>query len=144
MKRKRKKYVKKLIEKYKDIIPYTIFGILTTAVNVVSYWFCAHICKFGTMTSTIIAWFLAVLFAYLTNRQWVFHSEANTKKEIENEVISFYVCRLLTGIVDLACMWLFVDILSLNDVYIKVFSNILVIILNYVASKLIIFKKKGK
>lgn len=132
---------KELFNKYKDVIPYLFFGVCTTVVNVATYWVCAHWLGCGTMVSTIIAWVLAVLFAYITNRKWVFHSEAHGRTEIMKEICSFFGCRLATGVVDWGCMFIFVDLLSWNDVVIKFAANILVIILNYIASKLIIFKK---
>ena len=134
--------LKALYQKYKDIIPYGIFGVLTTLVNVIVYWASARLLGLGVMSSTVIAWILAVLFAYITNRKWVFHSTAVTAAEIRKEIISFFVCRLATGVLDWACMFIFVDLLRLYDVAIKVLANILVIILNYVASRLVIFKKK--
>ena len=134
--------LKKIIQKYKDVIPYLFFGVCTTLVNVVVYWVCAHPFNFNIMVSTIIAWVLAVLFAFITNRKWVFHSEAKTRKEIIKEIVSFFGCRLATGVVDWACMFIFVKILGWNDVVIKFAANILVIILNYIASKLLIFRKK--
>jgi putative flippase GtrA len=133
--------IKELIQKYEDVIPYLFFGVCTTVVNVVVYWICAHLLAFNTMISTVIAWILAVLFAYVTNRKWVFKSTAYLKSEIAKEIVSFFSCRLATGIVDWLCMYIFVELLNFNDVFIKVVANILVIILNYVASKLIIFKK---
>ena len=78
--------IKKLYEKYKDIIPYAVFGVLTTLVNIAVYWLMAHPLGLGVMPSTIIAWIAAVLFAYITNRKWVFHSEANTRNEIIKEM----------------------------------------------------------
>ena len=134
--------LKKIIQKYKDVIPYLFFGVCTTLVNVVVYWVCAHPFNFNIMVSTIIAWVLAVLFAYITNRKWVFHSEAKTRKEVIKEIVSFFGCRLATGVVDWACMFIFVKILGWNDVVIKFAANVLVIILNYIASKLLIFRKK--
>lgn len=68
--------LKALYQKYKDIIPYGIFGVLTTLVNVIVYWTSARLLGLGVMPSTVIAWILAVLFAYITNRKWVFHSTA--------------------------------------------------------------------
>lgn len=133
--------LKKLYDKYKDVIPYLFFGVCTTVVNVVAYWVAAHPFHWEVMPSTIFAWVLAVLFAYVTNRKWVFHSSANGSKEILKEILSFFSCRLATGIVDWLCMFIFVDVLKLNDLIIKVIANIIVIILNYIASKLIIFKK---
>ena len=94
------------------------------------------------MSSTVIAWILAVLFAYITNRKWVFHSSAATAAEIRKEILSFFVCRLATGALDWACMFIFVDLLGFYDVAMKVLANILVIILNYAASKLVIFRRK--
>ena len=135
--------IQKLYKKYKDIIPYLFFGVCTTVVNVAVYGIAAYLFNMTTMPSTIIAWVLAVLFAYVTNRKWVFQSEAEGWKEIRREVISFLGCRLATGVVDWGCMFFFVDILSMNDMVIKVMANILVIVLNYVASKLVIFKKRN-
>ena len=134
--------IKALYQKYKDIIPYGIFGVLTTLVNVVVYWIAAHPLRLGTMPSTVLAWILAVLFAYVTNRKWVFHSTAATAVEIRKEILSFFICRLATGVLDWVCMFIFVDLLGFYDVAIKVLANILVIILNYVASRLVIFKRK--
>ena len=133
---------KELWEKYKDLIPYGIFGVLTTVVNVLVYALCAKTFGLSTVVSTAIAWVAAVLFAYITNRKWVFHSKATGAAAIAKEIVSFFVCRLLTGVLDIGIMKLFVDILGFNDVIVKVASNIIVIILNYVASKLVIFKKK--
>ena len=134
-----------LIKKYKDVIPYLFVGVCTTLVNVVSYWICAHVFSLATMPSTVIAWIAAVLFAYITNRKWVFHSDAHTGKEILIEMISFFGCRLATGFVDWGCMFVFVERLELNDVIIKIGANVLVIVLNYIASKMVIFKtQRGK
>ena len=134
--------LKGLINKYWDVIPYLFFGVCTTLVNVVVYWICAHPLNLGTMVSTIIAWILAVLFAYVTNRKWVFHSEAHGINEISKEMASFFGCRFATGVVDWLCMFVFVELLNLNDVVIKVVANIIVVVLNYIASKLIIFRRK--
>ena len=131
-----------LFAKYKDIIPYAFFGVLTTVVNMVVYWVAAHPLGLSVMVSTVIAWIAAVLFAYVTNRKWVFHSQAKGTKEIVQEIVSFFACRLATGVVDWACMFIFVDLLHFNDVIIKAAANVLVIILNYIASKLVIFKHK--
>ena len=134
--------VSELIEKYKNIIPYAFFGVLTTIVNMVVYWLVAHPLGLSVMVSTVIAWIVAVLFAYVTNRKWVFHSQAESVKEIVREIVSFFACRLATGVVDWVCMFIFVDLLHFSDVIIKACANVLVIILNYVASKLVIFKNK--
>ena len=133
--------IKSLYQKYRDVIPYLFFGVCTTLVNIAVYWIMAYPLRCKTMPSTVVAWIASVLFAYITNRKWVFHSASCGIKEISKEIFWFFACRLATGFVDLACMWLFVTVLGLNDVIIKTLANILVIILNYVASKLLIFKK---
>lgn len=137
------KFIKSLLIKYKDMIAYLFFGACTTVVNIVVYWLLAHPLGMGTMVSTIVAWVAAVLFAYLTNRKWVFHSQAVTRQEITREIVSFFACRLATGVVDWVVMLVFVDVLHFNDLVIKFLANVLVIILNFVASKLIIFRKKN-
>lgn len=132
-----------MYEKYKDVIPYLFFGVCTTIVNVVTYWVMAYPLGIPVMSSTGIAWISAVAFAYITNRKFVFHSEANTIKKILKEIISFLACRLATGVVDWMCMFLFVDLMEINDLIVKFSANIIVIVLNYVASKLVIFRKGG-
>ena len=133
--------IERLMKKYWDVIPYLFFGVCTTLSNVVTYWICAHVLNLPTMVSTVIAWITAVLFAYVTNRTWVFRSEVRGVKAICKEMASFFGCRLATGIVDWLAMYVFVELLTVNDVFVKISANILVIVINYMASKLIIFKK---
>lgn len=128
--------------KYKSIFFYLVFGVGTTVVNIVSYALFARICGFDTIVSNIFAWIFAVAFAYITNKLWVFESKCTEIKEIIDELIKFVSCRLLTGIFDLLIMYVFVELLSFNDIVIKCISNIIVIILNYVASKILVFRKK--
>ena len=134
--------IRRLWDKYRDFILYAFFGGMTTLVNTGVFWVCAHPLGLPVVPSSMIAWFLAVLFAYLTNRKWVFHSEAETPREIAREVVSFFLCRLATGVLDWVLMGLLVDTLHLNDMVVKVAVNLLVILLNYVASKLLIFRHK--
>ncbi|MCQ2564121.1 MAG: GtrA family protein [Mogibacterium sp.] len=126
---------------FKEIIAYLVFGVLTTLVNIVVYWVTAHPLGIKTVPSSIIAWIAAVLFAYVTNRIWVFHSETSGRSGILREMFYFFSARLATGIIDWVFMYVTVDVLSFNDVYMKVIANVIVIILNYVASKLLIFRK---
>ena len=130
-----------LLQRYKSQLLYLFFGVCTTLVNVVIYGICAHMAALSTTISTAIAWAAAVLFAYMTNRTWVFESRAHTVPDILRELWSFLLCRLATGALDLAVMYLCVDRFGLPDMPIKVLSNLLVIVLNYIASKLIIFSK---
>ena len=134
--------IRQLFEKHQDKILYLVFGALTTAVNTGVYWLCAHPLGLPVVPATVIAWFFAVLFAYLTNRKWVFHSEASTRKEILRESVSFFLCRLGTGVLDWVLMYLLVDCLHRPDLWVKIGVNVVVILLNYVASKLLIFRHK--
>ncbi|MGI6217339.1 MAG: GtrA family protein [Coriobacteriales bacterium] len=129
-----------LYEEYKDIIPYAVFGVLTTLINIFSYWLFSHIFNFGVMPSTIAAWFLAVLFAYVTNRKWVFHSKVNGRVAIAKEMVQFFFFRLVTGVFDWAFMFVTVELLAWPDVWMKFFANVIVIILNYIFSKYFVFK----
>ena len=132
--------IKEYWDKYKDVILYLVFGVFTTVVNIVSYWVCAHVFGMSVMASTVIAWALAVFFAYVTNRTMVFHSSATEKGEIPKEIGSFFACRLGTGVVDWVIMFVFVNVLHFNDMIVKIAANFIVIVLNYVLSKFVIFK----
>ena len=134
--------LKKIYSKYKDVLAYLVFGVFTTLINIITYWLMAYKLPQIVMVSTIVAWVVAVFFAYITNRKWVFHSECDDIKGIVKEISAFFSCRLATGIVDWLCMFVFVDIIKINDIAIKTLANIVVIVLNYIASKLIIFKHK--
>jgi len=98
----------------------------------------------SNVPSVIIAWLLAVVFAFFTNKLWVFKSKSFAPDVLKHEIPTFFGARLLTGLLDLGIMYLAVDVLHGNGTVWKLISNILVIILNYVASKLIIFKKKDE
>ncbi|MDO4798581.1 MAG: GtrA family protein [Coriobacteriales bacterium] len=81
----------------RDMALYVVFGACTTLANIAAYWVSAHVLGIGVMASTVVAWVLAVLFAYLTNRRWVFHSEARGTAGLAREAVAFYGCRLATG-----------------------------------------------
>lgn len=133
-----------LLKKYQQLILYLFFGGCTTAVNIITYYLCAHLLYLSVVASTCIAWGISVLFAYVTNKWWVFESKNLQLCAMMQEFVSFVSCRLFTGACDLLIMHVFVDYMGMNDLLIKIVSNVLVVILNYVASKLIIFKKKKK
>lgn len=134
--------IKALVRRYKDVILYIIFGGLTTLVNFLSFTLLYHAFGVSNVASNVVAWVLAVSFAYVTNKLWVFESKSFDKKTLKREIPSFFGARLLTGLMDLAIMYFAVDVFSRNAMVWKLISNGIVILLNYVASKLIIFKKK--
>jgi putative flippase GtrA len=133
-----------LIKKNKEIIMYLIFGVLTTLVNIITYTISTRIFQIDVYPSNVIAWIFSVLFAYITNRKYVFNSKANGIKEISKEIFSFYICRVATFLIDMLIMYLMVDMMKIDDLVSKVVVNVVVIILNYIFSKLIIFRKNTK
>ena len=132
--------IKELLIKYKSFIMYAIFGVLTTVVNIAVYYLCFNIIGIPNVPSTIIAWILAVSFAFITNKLWVFDSPSFSADVLKHEIPTFFGARLATGLLDVGIMYLTVDVLHWNSTLWKLISNILVIIINYVASKLLIFK----
>lgn len=137
-------FCKKQYSKYKEIINYLIFGVLTTAVNFVVYILMTKAINVNEVLSNAIAWIVSVIFAYITNKIYVFESKTSNLKEIIKEFSSFVACRLFSGILDIGSFYLFVTILGWNDIISKVIISVLVVILNYVFSKIFIFKKKNK
>ena len=121
----------------KELLMYIIFGVLTTVVNIAVYFLFAQIFAINYLISNVIAWFLSVLFAYITNRIWVFESKS---PDILKEAVLFFSGRIFSGVVDTGLMYLFIDILTVGDFISKVVIQVIVVILNYVISKLIVFK----
>ena len=122
----------------REIFLYVVFGALTTLINIVSYSLLYYSFGVSNTLSTIISWVLSVVFAYVTNKIWVFESK---NKSTIKEAAEFFLSRLSTGLFDLLVMYIFVELLMLEGGIIKVISNVLVIILNYLLSKLFVFKK---
>ena len=132
-----------LFNKYKEIIMYLIFGVLTTVVSLVSYYLL-------TMTllnpengvqlqiANVISWILSVAFAYVTNRKYVFESKSNNYFK---EITSFVGGRVATLLMDMLIMFVFVTVLHFNDKVFKLISQFVVIVANYVISKIFVFKK---
>lgn len=131
--------MKELFIKYKEFIMYLVFGVLTTLVNIIVYYVSAKIFLINYQISNVLAWILSVTFAFITNKLYVFESKDNDK--LLKEAISFYSLRLFSLGIDIAIMYIMVSILNINDMVSKIISNIVVIIINYITSKLITFRK---
>ena len=131
-----------LWEKYKAIFWYLVFGVITTVVNIVTYYLCYELGGVANVPSNVIAWAVAVAVAFVTNKLWVFDSKSFAPGVALPELWKFVSCRLVTGVMDTAIMWVGVDVLGGPGTAVKVGSNALVVVLNYVFSKLIIFKDK--
>lgn len=144
--------IRDLFRKYSEVIMYLIFGGLTTLVNFVVF---ATLRYFGTelLPTNVAAWICAVLFAYITNKKWVFRSHSRNKKELFREVASFYGARIFSLLVELALFRVWTDIIlishpnlgtTLHEYCVKLFIQIIVIIVNYIFSKFFIFTKRKK
>lgn len=131
-----------LVKKYWNIISYLFFGVVTTVINMVVYYLCYQLWGISSDLSTVIAWVLAVLTAFLTNKPFVFGSHDWSPKVLLPEAGSFFGCRLGSGVVELVLMHITVEMLGLPGMLMKLLVNVIVVILNYVASKLLVFRKK--
>lgn len=130
-----------MYKKYKEIINYLIVGVCTVVISIASYALFADVFKIDYIISNIISWIIAVMFAYFTNSKFVFNSKA-VKKDKASEVVNFFIYRLLSLGIETFLLYILVDLISINDLISKTFVQIIVIILNYIFSKFLVFKKK--
>lgn len=133
--------IKNLVQKHWDILSYLFFGGLTTVVNYLVYLPCYNLLNLSAAVSNAIAWAVAVAFAYLTNKPFVFRSHDWSLKTVVPELTKFVTCRIGSGFLETAILFLCVDMLQWNGNIWKLITSVLVVILNYVASKLLVFKK---
>lgn len=137
-----------MIEKIKqklftrEIILYLVAGVLTTIVNIISYHIFCNIIGIESLISNGIAWVLSVLFAYVANDRFVFVQEKMTKQQEFKKFVKFITARLFSFGVDEAGMFLFVEIVFIHNIIAKIIMNVIVVILNYIFSKVFIFKNK--
>lgn len=130
--------IKKLINK--ETILYVIFGVLTTIVNLIAYYLFSNIININYLISNAIAWIISVVFAYITNKFFVFNSSYINKDVIIKEFIKFMNCRLISGLSEVVLLFLFVDLLLMNDIVAKLIIGVLVVLINFIFSKVFIFK----
>lgn len=128
-----------LFNKYKEIILYLFFGVLTTLINIITYYFFTRYFHVSEYVSNVIAWVLSVLFAFITNKLFVFESKKINWKVILRETISFFSFRLLSLGIDMGCMFIMISLCKWNDMISKIVVNIIVIVLNYIFSKVFVF-----
>lgn len=129
--------------KYKEGLLYLFFGGCTTLINIISFVIFRQF-KLGVDVSNIIAWLIAVIFAFITNKLFVFDSKNTDRKTVMKETISFLIARVISLGIDTGLLHLMIDFMKIHEVIAKVISNIVVIIVNYIFSKLFIFKKEKK
>jgi len=134
--------IKRLLIKYKRFIYYVVFGVLTTLINIGVYALAYKTMQLDNVPSNIIAWIVAILFAFVVDKIYVFEANNMELRNVLYELVKFIGARLTTGGFDLVIMFVGVDGLHGPAIIIKVAANIMVIILNYVLSKLVVFKNK--
>lgn len=145
-----------IYKKHREVILYVFFGGMTTLVNIAVYTALAGFPEnfpffsgyrpllsgeYANVAATVIAWVVSVMFAYVTNKIWVFESRTTGFAALFTELCSFVAARLFSGLLDVGIMYVAVDLMELNNLMVKTASNVLVIILNYIFSKIFIFKK---
>ena len=133
--------IRKLLQKYYDVLVYLVFGVLTTAVNYLVYLPCYNLLGLPAVLSNIFAWVVAVAFAYVTNKPFVFRSHDWSVKTVIPELTKFVGTRVASGGLESAIIWVTVDILGWNGNLCKLVTSVLVVVLNYVGSKLLVFRK---
>ena len=134
--------IKFYLHKYEDVISYLFFGVMTTLVNYIVYLPCLYLMRFSAALSNVIAWAAAVTFAYLTNKPFVFKSHDWSPKTVVPELAKFLGCRIGSGVLETLILMVTVDFLGWNGFLWKLITQILVIVLNYIGSKLLVFQKK--
>lgn len=136
------KEFKIFLKKYSEVISYLFFGVLTTLINLVTFWILSTVFNLETIAATVAAWIIAVAFAFITNKIWVFKSKTKTNQETTKEAVMFVIARLVTLGIEVFLMWLMVDNFKQDKLIWKLLCNIITVILNYLFSKLIVFKEK--
>lgn len=131
-----------LYKKYSEIINYLIVGVLTTLVSIVIYAVFTKVFHVNYMISNVISWIGSVSFAYVTNKVFVFKSKCDNDMDVLIEIYQFFKYRVFSFIIDILLMYLFVELVNIDDMIAKIIVQVIVIVLNYVFSKLFVFKKK--
>ena len=132
-------FARPFYEKYKEQLLYLFFGVLTTVVSLGSFAIFTKVIPCDELIANVISWILAVLFAFLTNRTWVFQSDA--QESFPKQMLSFYLGRVATLLMEEALLLIFVKWLLFDGMLVKLAAQILIVIANYVISKLFIFKR---
>ena len=136
--------IKQLWEKYKHIIAYPFWGVVTTVINLAVFQILSSGIHWNYQLANVIAWFVSVLVAYFTNKVWVFGSHYTTVSDFLVEMLRFFFYRALTLVIDIVITFIGISVLGFKDpmgqFIVKVIDNVIVIIANYVFSKWLIFK----
>ncbi len=136
--------MKDFLKRHWDVLSYLLFGGLTTVVNYLIYLPCYNLLHLTASASNVIAWVIAVAFAFLTNKPFVFKSNDWSREVVLPELAKFVGCRVGSGLAETAIIFVAVDVLTLDGNWMKLLTSVLVVILNYFGSKLLVFQKKER
>ena len=142
--------LRKLLERYHEIVMYVIFGVATTLVNWLSYSLLMRGTQLPLAVNNAIAWLISVIFAYFTNKLWVFESKIWKGSTIIKELGLFFGARILSGVFEMiavpALVYFGIDqtLFGVEGFLAKILTSVVVVVLNYVFSKLMIFRKNEK
>ena len=129
-------------KKYKELLLYLFFGGLSFIVSIATYALFNVGMNINELIANVLSWIITVMFAFLTNRVWVFQSTTNGVAEFVKQMLVFYSGRVITLVVEEVILLVFITWLGFNSMLIKVIAQVIVILLNYVISKLVVFRKK--
>ena len=132
------------MERIKQILNYGFFGLMTTVVNYAVFYLFLDIFSAAYQVANAVALVVSVAFAFATNKQFVFASKSWSKEVLKKELPAFLSARAVSGLIDLGSMWLLVDALAVTPKLAKILVNVLIITLNYVFSKIYVFRKFAK
>ncbi|MCT3020631.1 GtrA family protein [Pediococcus pentosaceus] len=133
-----------LFYKYKSVISYLFWGVVTTIVNIGVFAILSDYLHLFYQVSNVIAWFVSVLVAYVSNKLWVFNSRTETTGQLVTEAVRFFLMRTATLAIDIIILYIGITLLNGNDIIVKIIDNVVVVISNYAFSKMVVFKNKQK
>lgn len=129
------------LRKYRSLLAYCFFGLMTSVVNFLVYYPLLNLSQLSATVCNIIAWAIAVIFSFITNKPIVFGSHDWSLKKVGSEFGRFAACRLFSGILETAFIFLSVDVFALDGNMMKIIASLFVVVFNYVSSKILVFKK---
>lgn len=136
-------WIRKMLQKYRELLLYALVGVVTTLINVVAFSVCHTTLGLHYALANVIAWMLSVLYAFFANKIFVFENHGWSAAVVWHEAVTFFLSRAASLLVDEAGMWLLISVLQLNELISKLLVNGLVILINYVLGKLWVFGKKA-
>lgn len=130
-----------IYNRYREQILYLVFGGVTTLISIITYAVFTELADINILIANILSWIISVAVAYATNKSVVFRSDKKGVAQVLTEALSFYAGRLLTLLIEEAILFVFIDLVKLPNMPVKIIAQIIIIVLNYIISKVFIFKK---